>query len=48
MHINKVLTHVKAQESSPKAFKIGKPPERPGALPPDLRRGIAPGTHQGP
>ena len=32
MHINMML--VKAQESSPKVFKIGKTPELQGALPP--------------
>ena len=38
MHINRVL--IKAQESSPKAFKIGKTPKLLGTLPP--------GPHQGP
>ena len=46
MHINRLLIDV--QESSPKAFKIAKTPELPGALPPGSLSGLAPGPHQGP
>ena len=46
MHINRVL--IKAQESSPEVFKIGKTPELLWVLPPEPSPGHCPWTPKGP
>ena len=45
MHFMRLL--IKVQESSPKAFKIAKTPELPGALPPGPPPGRCPWTPPG-